>query len=262
MREGKRYPRSILIAGIIFFAVASAIIWYKMSGKDHVTITQQAAQEILNKNLPLSRDFQRYLLSFNAKIDNVRIFFRDGNQIHIYAEGSVATSKGSAEIQINTVGVPEYRTEAFYFNPQRFELVKFELSEEAKTSINKAGRIARAGVKKYFGEILDEAGVEVRAERISQKIKEGAKNAAEEAIINHLSKHPVKKMESAKEIIVGLAIERMEVNNGDLTIYFSLLKLSWAIAQIIILAIAMLCLLITVPWWGPAILLIAPFDVK
>lgn len=258
MKEGREYPKELLLAGVIFIIIASVVVWYKMSGKDRVIISQQDAQEKMNEYLPYKKEFQKYFVSVMATVDKVQVDFRDENSIHVMAEGQAVSSKGSAKIQIETVGTPEYRQGAFYFNPQTFDLKKFEFSGEAQENADKAGRLVRAGAKKYFGEILNEAGVQVKAEEVSLKIKEAFKNAAEETVIHHLNRHPVKTLEGAKEKIISLAIDKVEVSNGNIIIYFSLIKFTYSIMLLILSAIAAFAIMMSAPWWAQALFILGP----
>lgn len=249
MKNGGKYPKPVLLLGAIAVIIGVVIIWHIMFLVSQVSFSEEYAQAKLSENLPYHKEFNRLLMDFGVTVTDLTVNFQSGNKIHVVAVGEVETTHGNAEIIVETTGIPVYSQGAFYFLPESFNLMEFRLSETAQGNVDKYGRIVKSAAKKYFGQILDDAGVKVDARKISEKIKTKAEKTVQNALIKYFYSHPVKELEGVKGKVLRLAIKNIEVKNGELTIYFSLIQFTFGMLLIILVPVVIVVLVLSGPWW-------------
>lgn len=253
MKNGRKYPKSVILAAVFVAIVAVVAIWYAMSGINQISFSEEYAQKRLSKGLPYRGHFNKLVLDFGVTVNEIKVDFLDNNKIHVITSGEVKTKHGDAKIIVESVGTPDYRQGAFYFLPESLILNEFKLSELAQQNADKYGKIVKSATKKYFGEILDEAGVKIDADKISEKLKAGAKESVQNTLTRFFYTHPVRELEGVEGEVLKLAIKNIEADSGKLTIHFSLIQFTFNILLIILASIVAVFLVLTGPWWLPAL---------
>jgi hypothetical protein len=284
MKDGRKYPKKFLVIAVALLFIAIVVIAKKGSDFDQLEISQDFAQSKISEKMPIEKSFKPIpFVSADMIVDNVIVDFRDDTQLKITADCKVESGVGGADIEVSIVGVPEYRNEtmAFYFKPSKIEFTQFNFSQKAEenakdaaavskgiletqydsekegTAANKlmgfASKLGGEAAEKVVGEKLDavlEKAKEINPKETAEKIKVAALLIVADSITSHLSKHPIKKLDGAKGTIVSLAVEDISVANNVLIIEFSLLRLTGNLLLIAMLLIAIICFVLTAPWWA------------
>ena len=256
MKEKKKYPKKFLVIGLVLLIVFAGITFVVMKGLDKVDIQESFAQDQISRHLPITSEFKIMLVKCGLVIDSLDVQFLDDDRISVVAHGTVETSKGSAELTIESVGVPAYANRGFYFKPDYIDYKDFKFSDEAKENIGTVGTIARNFSGKYLKDLVKDTDVNLDAEKFTERLKAIAMTSVQKQIISYLYKNPVKKLDGFKGTIVSLAIDEIKVNDRVLTINFSFLKLTGRIILLIFVFFGSVAFILTAPWWMTGSMLI------
>lgn len=250
MKKVEKYPKALLWAGAIIFVLVVLLAWFDMSGRGNVRFSESQAQSQIDQHLPLDKDLSVFLIPFGISVRDVIVHFEEGNQVHVMAVGEIRTARGNAEVEVDSVGYPQYRDGAFFFALQNFEITKFEVDEQGRENLATAGRVLKGVLERHLGGVLKDARAKVDARKLAGRIEAKAADAIEQALAKHLARHPIYKFDGAKGKILKLAIDKVEVQSSELVISFSLIRLTLTVVLIVLGALVGLAAVMTAPWWA------------
>lgn len=250
MKEKKKYPKKVLVIALVLFVVFAGITFVVMKGLDKVDIQESFAQDQISQRLPIVSEFNILLVKCDLVIDSLAVQFLDDDRISVVAHGTIETSKGNAELTIESIGVPAYANQGFYFKPDYIDYKDFQFSEEAKGNIGTVGTIAKNFSNKYLKDLVKDTNIKLDTEKFVEKLKATAKASVQKRIISYLYKNPVKKLDGFKGTVVSLAIDKIKVNDRVLTIHFSFLKLTGRIILLVFVFFGAIAFVLTAPWWA------------
>ncbi|MFA6526440.1 MAG: DUF1439 domain-containing protein [Candidatus Buchananbacteria bacterium] len=279
MENGKKYPKKFLALGVALLIAAVITIGYLGSMVDQATISQDFAQEQVSQRLPITKNLKVLpLVSADFTVRDMTVIFRDDAQLEITAKCDLTSEVGDAEIEVNAIGIPEFHNKdaAFYFKPTQIKFTRFDFSQKAEQNAQAAGEVGKGiietqlngksaaklksiasalgGVQaeKVVDKKLNEArakAAEISPQDIAEKLKAGSLSLISESLTAYLNKCPIKKLDGAKGAVISLAVEEIRVENKEMIIEFSLLKLTGTLILYALVFIALIAAAVTAPFW-------------
>lgn len=220
--EEKRKSNKFKFVAVTVILVSAIAFIYLQFGKPHISFAESWAQEQLNNFLPIKESRQAFRMNFNVLIDKINIDFVSNDKMVVSAVGTVSTELGSAEIEIETSGMPILDSDDIYYKPKNFEIKKFVFSRNVEEQAKNPERFSGSNLGKFAKEIMEKNDISVDVEYIKNKVKLAAKAATELTLTEYLKRHPVYKLKGAKQKFASSAIDEIKIGEDEVTIYFSL----------------------------------------
>jgi hypothetical protein len=253
--KSRKLSTKTIVIAVVLAIIGALVVWGQMTDIDKVSITEEYAQGKISERLPIQKDLKVPLLKMGITVDRVDVDFQDGDILGVVAHATVNTRFGDADVEVRTTGTPVYKDMAFHYHPTSFEFSEFKLSGKAKASMGTAGQIASNASKRLDGYLKKKGllegtdiSVAMSADEITDKIRKAAKPGLEKVITKYLNRYPIKKLDGIKGTIVSLAIDKIQIEDGTLTIDFSLLKLT---VRVLIFALLFLVAIIGLWFFFP-----------
>lgn len=223
---------------------------WMLYGRDGVRFSEDFARHQVSKRLPIEKTGSYLGIGYVAIVDGITFDFVDGDLIDARVFGRIGIGERFATFSLAVVGTPELKDGAFYFRPDSFEFGKITFSEKLEREGEAAGTVASNVIRKYAGDLLQGSGIRTDRESIIGKVKAKAKETTENLVIRHFNRYPVKRLETGKEALIGLAVRDVTIDDDALTIRLSFWNLAWHVFLFAGCCVIAFGFLVTAPHWA------------